>query len=112
MKQRRCLEKEEAGLPLLGFLLERLDEGGALHGLGADDVVVEQQLNLVHCREDERSALTVRQHRELDRRPFRLHLRQRLYSHTPDFKHWSKGVVLSPHLISSHLNSTELFSSF
>ena len=54
----------------LDFVLERFDERRASHRLRLDDLVVQQQLDVVHRRQDVRARVTVRDHHEL-------HLRMR-----------------------------------
>jgi len=51
---------------LLDLVLEGLDEGGSPHGLCLDDVVVQQQLNVIHGRQNLGSRVTVRDDRELN----------------------------------------------
>ena len=72
------LEQDERGLPFVYLSLEGLDVGRAAHRLRLDDVVVEQQLDVVHRREYVRAGLAVRHECELDLAPLLGHLVQRL----------------------------------
>ena len=65
--------------PWPDFILKWFDEGRPPHGLRLDDVVIQQQLNVVHRWEDVCAGLSVRDDGEL-------HLQGNMYRQTSNIK--------------------------